>query len=87
MQPNGKNRGQSSYFFTKLNSLNSKKMGFFLILFPFFSEVRMLSQDGYDFIKKHFELPILKGRDAAASEEDRRVGEERLRELTSIVNR
>ena len=50
MQPNGKNRGQSSYFFTKLNSLNSKKMGFFLILFPFFSEVRMLSQDGYDFI-------------------------------------
>ncbi|OWK05472.1 hypothetical protein Celaphus_00002590, partial [Cervus elaphus hippelaphus] len=27
------------------------------------------------------------GRDAAASEEDRRVGEERLRELTSIVNR
>jgi len=37
--------------------------------------------------KKHFELPILKGRDAAASEEDRRVGEERLRELTSIVNR
>ncbi|XP_040087217.1 DNA repair and recombination protein RAD54-like isoform X3 [Oryx dammah] len=37
--------------------------------------------------KKHFELPILKGRDATASEEDRRVGEERLRELTSIVNR
>lgn len=37
--------------------------------------------------KKRFELPILKGRDAAASEEDRRLGEERLRELTSIVNR
>ncbi|EQB77439.1 DNA repair and recombination protein RAD54-like protein [Camelus ferus] len=37
--------------------------------------------------KKHFELPILKGRDAAASEEDRQLGEERLRELTSIVNR
>ncbi|XP_032159265.1 DNA repair and recombination protein RAD54-like isoform X3 [Mustela erminea] len=37
--------------------------------------------------KKHFELPILKGRDAAASEADRRLGEERLRELTSIVNR
>ncbi|MBV94438.1 DNA repair and recombination protein RAD54-like, partial [Eschrichtius robustus] len=37
--------------------------------------------------KKHFELPILKGRDAAASEEDRHLGEERLRELISIVNR
>ncbi|XP_047645154.1 DNA repair and recombination protein RAD54-like isoform X4 [Phacochoerus africanus] len=37
--------------------------------------------------KKRFELPILKGRDAAASEEDRRLGEERLRELTSIVSR
>ncbi|EHH14742.1 hypothetical protein EGK_00712 [Macaca mulatta] len=37
--------------------------------------------------KKHFELPILKGRDAAASEADRKLGEERLRELTSIVNR
>ncbi|XP_064445278.1 DNA repair and recombination protein RAD54-like isoform X2 [Mirounga angustirostris] len=37
--------------------------------------------------KKHFELPILKGRDAAAGEADRQLGEERLRELTSIVNR
>ncbi|XP_045147837.1 DNA repair and recombination protein RAD54-like isoform X2 [Echinops telfairi] len=37
--------------------------------------------------KKHFELPILKGRDAAASEADRHLGEERLRELISIVNR
>ncbi|XP_023363628.1 DNA repair and recombination protein RAD54-like [Otolemur garnettii] len=37
--------------------------------------------------KKHFELPILKGRDAAASEADRQLGEERLRELTTIVNR
>ncbi|XP_075800678.1 DNA repair and recombination protein RAD54-like isoform X2 [Microtus pennsylvanicus] len=37
--------------------------------------------------KKHFELPILKSRDAAASEADRQRGEERLRELISIVNR
>ncbi|XP_068949198.1 DNA repair and recombination protein RAD54-like isoform X1 [Petaurus breviceps papuanus] len=37
--------------------------------------------------KKHFELPILKGRDADASEEARQKGEERLRELVSIVNR
>lgn len=37
--------------------------------------------------KKHFELPILKSRDAAASEADRQRGEERLRELIGIVNR
>lgn len=37
--------------------------------------------------KKHFELPILKSRDAAASEADRQLGEEHLRELISIVNR
>ncbi|OBS70513.1 hypothetical protein A6R68_00934 [Neotoma lepida] len=37
--------------------------------------------------KKHFELPILKSRDAAASEVDKQLGEERLRELISIVNR
>ncbi|XP_074077630.1 DNA repair and recombination protein RAD54-like isoform X2 [Macrotis lagotis] len=37
--------------------------------------------------KKHFELPILKGRDADANEEARQKGEERLRELVSIVNR
>uniref|UniRef100_A0A8D0GWF4 RAD54 like n=1 Tax=Sphenodon punctatus TaxID=8508 RepID=A0A8D0GWF4_SPHPU len=37
--------------------------------------------------KKHFELPILKGRDAAASEGDRHKGEERLKELIGIVNR
>ncbi|XP_058536737.1 DNA repair and recombination protein RAD54-like isoform X2 [Ochotona princeps] len=37
--------------------------------------------------KKRFELPILKSRDAAASEADRQLGEERLKELTSVVNR
>ncbi|XP_005398734.1 PREDICTED: DNA repair and recombination protein RAD54-like isoform X1 [Chinchilla lanigera] len=37
--------------------------------------------------KKHFELPILKSRDAAASEADRQLGEERLQELINIVNR
>ncbi|XP_012999683.1 DNA repair and recombination protein RAD54-like isoform X1 [Cavia porcellus] len=37
--------------------------------------------------KKHFELPILKSRDANASEADRQLGEERLQELISIVNR
>ncbi|NWW54510.1 RAD54 protein, partial [Pedionomus torquatus] len=37
--------------------------------------------------KRHFEIPILKGRDADASEADRLKGEERLKELISIVNR
>lgn len=37
--------------------------------------------------KKRFELPILKGRDAAASDKDRETGEEKLKELISIVNR
>ncbi|NWS80666.1 RAD54 protein, partial [Toxostoma redivivum] len=37
--------------------------------------------------KRHFELPILKGRDADASEAERQKGEERLKELISIVNR
>ncbi|XP_041064805.1 DNA repair and recombination protein RAD54-like isoform X1 [Carcharodon carcharias] len=37
--------------------------------------------------KKRFELSILKGRDAAASERERQHGEEKLKELISIVNR
>ncbi|XP_044054505.1 DNA repair and recombination protein RAD54-like isoform X2 [Siniperca chuatsi] len=37
--------------------------------------------------KKRFELPILKGRDADASNKDRQTGEEKLKELISIVNR
>nr|XP_020476561.1 DNA repair and recombination protein RAD54-like [Monopterus albus] len=36
--------------------------------------------------KKRFELPILKGRDADASDKDRQAGEEKLKELISIVN-
>nr|XP_046248389.1 DNA repair and recombination protein RAD54-like [Scatophagus argus] len=37
--------------------------------------------------KKRFELPILKGRDADANDKDRLAGEEKLKELISIVNR
>ncbi|XP_034270891.1 DNA repair and recombination protein RAD54-like [Pantherophis guttatus] len=37
--------------------------------------------------KKHFEIPILKGRDADANEAGRQKGEERLKELISVVNR
>ncbi|XP_036378447.1 DNA repair and recombination protein RAD54-like [Megalops cyprinoides] len=37
--------------------------------------------------KKRFEVPILKGRDADASDRDRQSGEEKLKELIGIVNR
>lgn len=37
--------------------------------------------------KRRFELPILKGRDADTSEKERQAGEEKLKELISIVNR
>ncbi|KAJ1169832.1 hypothetical protein NDU88_001720 [Pleurodeles waltl] len=37
--------------------------------------------------KKRFEIPILKGRDADASPSDRLKGEEKLKELISVVNR
>ncbi|XP_035271452.1 DNA repair and recombination protein RAD54-like [Anguilla anguilla] len=37
--------------------------------------------------KKRFEVPILKGRDADASDKDRQCGEEKLKELIGIVNR
>ncbi|XP_073498788.1 DNA repair and recombination protein RAD54-like [Phyllobates terribilis] len=37
--------------------------------------------------KKRFEVPILKGRDADASPADRERGEEKLKELISLVNR
>lgn len=37
--------------------------------------------------KRRFEMPILKGRDADASEKDRLAGEEKLKELITVVNR
>ncbi|TPX61825.1 hypothetical protein PhCBS80983_g00795 [Powellomyces hirtus] len=40
---------------------------------------------GSDF-RKNFELPILRGRDAEASEKDRQLSEEKLKELLAIAN-
>jgi DNA repair and recombination RAD54-like protein len=37
--------------------------------------------------RKRFELPILKGRDAAGTDDDRKKGDERLAELLGIVNK
>lgn len=46
----------------------------------------LLSGTAQEF-KKRFEIPILKGRDADASDKDRAAGEQKLKELISIVNR
>ncbi|KAG9237838.1 P-loop containing nucleoside triphosphate hydrolase protein [Amylocarpus encephaloides] len=37
--------------------------------------------------RKQYEIPILKGRDAAGSDKDREKGDERLRELLGLVNK
>ena len=37
--------------------------------------------------RKHYEIPILRGRDAAGSDADRQKGDERLRELLELVNK
>uniref|UniRef100_H0WHY3 RAD54 like n=1 Tax=Otolemur garnettii TaxID=30611 RepID=H0WHY3_OTOGA len=71
---------------------SNDRMAFFFLSFFFLLQPSLLFGGSgclgtaHEF-KKHFELPILKGRDAAASEADRQLGEERLRELTTIVNR
>ncbi len=46
----------------------------------------LLSGTAQEF-KKRFEIPILKGRDADASDKDRAAGEHKLKELIGIVNR
>lgn len=46
----------------------------------------LLSGTAQEF-KRRFELPILRGRDADASEKDKQAGEGRLSELISVVNR
>lgn len=53
------------------------------LLFVFLTWMAGTAQE----FKKRFELPILKGRDADASDKDRQAGEEKLKELISIVNR
>lgn len=37
--------------------------------------------------RKKYELPILKGRDAAGTDEEKKLGDERLRELSTVVNK
>ena len=37
--------------------------------------------------RKRFEIPIIRGRDSSATEADQKIGNEKLLELASIVNR
>jgi DNA repair and recombination RAD54-like protein len=37
--------------------------------------------------RKRFELPILRGRDAAGTDEEKKLGDERLQELSGVVNK
>lgn len=76
----------------KLQWPNSKTINYFASHFLVwtFSHLLLLSHvligTAQEF-KKRFEIPILKGRDADASDKERAVGEEKLKELISIVNR
>jgi DNA repair and recombination RAD54-like protein len=37
--------------------------------------------------RKRFEIPIIRGRDSAASEAEQKLGQEKLNELASVVNK
>jgi DNA repair and recombination RAD54-like protein len=37
--------------------------------------------------RKRFEIPIIKGRDSAASDAEQKIGNEKLNELASVVNK
>lgn len=85
-----------SQTFTALNSLNVSRRVILSgtpiqnDLSEYFSLVSFANPDllgtRLDFRKK-YELPILKGRDAAGTDVDRKRGDDRLRELLGIVNK
>ncbi|PWN45805.1 putative RAD54-DNA-dependent ATPase of the Snf2p family [Ceraceosorus guamensis] len=59
-------------------------------LTEYFSLVKFANPDllgGRLEFRRHFEMPIIKGRDAAASEQERQVGDAKLAELTGIVSK
>lgn len=62
-------------------------MSSFIFLFCFYLNFSCSLTGTAQEFKKRFEIPILKGRDADASDKDRAAGEEKLKELISIVNR
>lgn len=89
-------KNKDSLTWTALNSLNVSRRvilsgtpiqndlsEYFALLH--FANPNLLGSQGE--FRKRFELPILRGRDAAGSEDDVKKGEERLAELSGIVNK
>ncbi|RAH74793.1 uncharacterized protein BO66DRAFT_416968 [Aspergillus aculeatinus CBS 121060] len=89
-------KNKESLTWTALNSLNVQRrvilsgtpiqndLSEYFSLLHFANPNLLGSQNDF---RKRFELPILRGRDAAGSEEDRKKGDERLAELSGIVNK
>lgn len=58
-------------------------------LLEYFSLVHFVNGDllgSAEEFRKRFERPIIKGRDAAASDADQKIGNEKLTEMAQIVN-
>ncbi|KAF4225352.1 hypothetical protein CNMCM6805_008597 [Aspergillus fumigatiaffinis] len=89
-------KNKDSLTWTALNSLNVTRrvilsgtpiqndLSEYFALLHFANPNLLGSQNEF---RKRFEIPILKGRDAAGTEEDRKKGDERLAELSGIVNK
>ncbi|KAL2814849.1 vacuolar protein 14 C-terminal Fig4p binding-domain-containing protein [Aspergillus cavernicola] len=89
-------KNKESLTWTALNSLNVQRrvilsgtpiqndLSEYFALLNFANPDLLGSQNEF---RKRFELPILRGRDAAGSEEERKKGDERLVELSGIVNK
>ncbi|KAL4994975.1 vacuolar protein 14 C-terminal Fig4p binding-domain-containing protein [Aspergillus recurvatus] len=89
-------KNKESLTWTALNSLNVQRrvilsgtpiqndLSEYFALLNFANPDLLGSQNEF---RKRFEIPILKGRDAAGTEEDRKKGDERLAELSNIVNK
>ena len=89
-------KNKDSLTWTALNSLNVQRrvilsgtpiqndLSEYFALLNFANPDLLGSQADF---RKRFELPILRGRDAAGTEEERAKGDERLSELSTIVNK
>lgn len=89
-------KNKESLTWTALNSLNVSRrvilsgtpiqndLSEYFALLHFANPNLLGSQNEF---RKRFEIPILRGRDAAGTEESRKLGDERLAELSSIVNK
>ncbi|PWY88417.1 hypothetical protein BO70DRAFT_369295 [Aspergillus heteromorphus CBS 117.55] len=89
-------KNKESLTWTALNSLNVQRrvilsgtpiqndLSEYFALLHFANPNLLGSQNEF---RKRFELPILRGRDAAGTEEDLKKGNERLTELSGIVNK